>query len=75
MTKGGIVAVYRCLHYGGKLKIDKDARMDKLRVYDHCGSEIETMNLADFLRRLISVLEIIIEPKKNFKIGWCTRNN
>jgi DNA-directed RNA polymerase subunit RPC12/RpoP len=48
------VAVYRCPHCGGKLKIDKDARMDKLRVCEYCGSEIETMDLADFLRTALS---------------------
>jgi lysine biosynthesis protein LysW len=51
---GGIVAVYRCPHCGGKLKIDKNVTMDKLRVCEHCGSEIEIMNLADFLRTVLS---------------------
>jgi len=50
----GLVAVYRCPHCGGKLKIDKNASMDKLRVCEHCGSEIESMDLADFLRTALS---------------------
>lgn len=50
----GLVAVYRCPHCGGKLKIDKNASMDKLRVCEHCGSEIETMDLADFLKTILS---------------------
>jgi DNA-directed RNA polymerase subunit RPC12/RpoP len=50
----GLVAIYRCPHCGGKLKIDKNASMDKLRVCEHCGSEIETMDLADFLRTALS---------------------
>jgi DNA-directed RNA polymerase subunit RPC12/RpoP len=50
----GLVAVYRCPHCGGKLKIDKDASMDKLRICEHCGSEIETMDLVDFLRTALS---------------------
>lgn len=54
LQEGGIVAVYRCPHCGGKLKIDKDVRIDKLRVCDHCSSEIETMDLADFLRTALS---------------------
>jgi DNA-directed RNA polymerase subunit RPC12/RpoP len=50
----GLVAVYRCPHCGGKLKIDKNASVDKLKLCEHCGSEIETMDLADFLRTALS---------------------
>jgi DNA-directed RNA polymerase subunit RPC12/RpoP len=50
----GLVAVYRCPHCGGKLKIDKDASMDKLRVCQYCGSEIETVDLTDFLKTILS---------------------
>lgn len=51
---GGIVAVYRCPHCGGKLKIDKDASVESLKVCEHCGSEIEVMELADFIRTALS---------------------
>jgi DNA-directed RNA polymerase subunit RPC12/RpoP len=54
LKDGGVVAVYRCPHCGGKLKIDKSVSMDKLRVCEHCGSEIETMDLADFLKTALS---------------------
>jgi hypothetical protein len=50
----GLVAIYRCPHCDGKLKIDKNASIDKLRVCEHCGSEIETIDLADFLRTALS---------------------
>jgi len=51
---GGIVVVYRCPHCGGKLKIDKDASVESLKVCGHCGSGIETMELAEFLRTVLS---------------------
>jgi len=54
LKDGGVVAVYRCPHCGGKLKIDKTVSMDKLKVCEHCGSEIETMDLADFLKTALS---------------------
>jgi DNA-directed RNA polymerase subunit RPC12/RpoP len=51
---GGIVAVYRCPHCGGKVKIGKDASVESLKVCEHCGSEIEAMELADFIRTALS---------------------
>jgi len=51
---GGIVAVYRCPHCGGKLKVDKNVDIAKLKVCEHCGSEIESMDLADFLKTALS---------------------
>lgn len=51
---GGIVAVYRCPHCGGKLKVDKNVDIAKLRVCEHCGSEIESVDLADFLKTALS---------------------
>jgi len=54
IKNNGLVAIYRCPHCGGKLKIDKNVSMDKLKVCEHCGSEIETMDLADFLRTALS---------------------
>jgi len=51
---GGIVAVYRCPHCGGKVKIGKATNIESLRVCEHCGSEIESVELADFLRTILS---------------------
>lgn len=51
---GGIVAVYRCPHCGGKVKIGKDASVESLKVCEYCGSEIEAMELADFIRTALS---------------------
>lgn len=51
---GGIVAVYRCPRCGGKLKIGGDTRAESLTVCEHCGSEIEAMDLADFIRTALS---------------------
>jgi len=50
----GIVVVYRCPHCGGKLKIGKDTSGESLRMCEHCGFEIETMDLADFLKTALS---------------------
>jgi len=50
----GLVAVYRCPNCGGTLKIDKGTRLESLRKCSHCGSEIETMELTDFLRTILS---------------------
>jgi DNA-directed RNA polymerase subunit RPC12/RpoP len=54
VAEEGIVAVYRCPHCGGRLKIGKDTTAMYLRVCEHCGSEIETMDLADFLKTVLS---------------------
>ena len=51
---GGIVAIYRCPHCGGKLKVSKDTSVESLKVCEHCGSEIEAMELADFLKTALS---------------------
>jgi uncharacterized protein with PIN domain len=50
----GLVALYRCPHCGGNLKIGKNTNMESLRKCEHCNSEIETMDLADFLRTILS---------------------
>jgi DNA-directed RNA polymerase subunit RPC12/RpoP len=50
----GIVVVYRCPNCGGKLKISKDTNVEALKVCEHCGSEIETVDLADSLRTALS---------------------
>jgi DNA-directed RNA polymerase subunit RPC12/RpoP len=50
----GIVAVYRCPHCGGKLKISKDTTLESLKLCEHCGTEIETVELADFFKTVLS---------------------
>ena len=47
---GGIVVFYRCPHCGGTLKISKNTSAKSLKICHHCGSEIEAMDLADFLK-------------------------
>lgn len=51
---GGIVVVYRCPHCGGTLKIGKETSTESLRVCQHCGSEIKSMDIADFLKTALS---------------------
>jgi DNA-directed RNA polymerase subunit RPC12/RpoP len=51
---GGIVAVYRCPHCGGKLKISETTTITSLKICEHCGSEIESMDLADFFKTVLS---------------------
>jgi len=36
------------------LKISKDTRIESLKVCEHCGSEIEAVDVADFLRTALS---------------------
>lgn len=50
----GLVTIYRCPNCGGKLKIDKNVSMDRLKVCEHCGSQIETTDLVDFLKTALS---------------------
>ena len=54
IKNGGITAVYRCPHCGGKLKIGKNTSVETLKVCEHCGSEIQTMDLAGFLKTVLS---------------------
>ena len=54
LREGGVAVVYRCPHCGGKLKINKDTSSDCLSVCQHCGAEIQTMDLADFLKTALS---------------------
>jgi hypothetical protein len=51
---GGIVAIYRCPHCNGKLKIGNKSTLNSLRTCEHCGSEIEALDLADFLKTVLS---------------------
>lgn len=50
----GVVAVYRCPYCGGKLKIAKDTEITNLRKCEHCGSDIEALELMDFLKAVLS---------------------
>jgi DNA-directed RNA polymerase subunit RPC12/RpoP len=54
IKNGGIVAVYRCPYCGANLKVDKGTTRKSLRKCTHCGSEIEAMALADFLKSTLS---------------------
>jgi uncharacterized protein with PIN domain len=51
---GGIVAVFRCPFCGGKLKVNKESTVDNLKRCEHCGSEITSMDLADFLKTALT---------------------
>lgn len=51
---GGIVVVYRCPHCGAALKVGKNTKIEQLRLCEHCGSEIESMDIADFLKTALS---------------------
>lgn len=51
---GGIVAVYRCPHCGGKLKISEATTLNSLKQCEHCSSEFESMDLADFFKTVLS---------------------
>ena len=48
-----MVAVYRCPHCGGKLKLGKDSSVESLRICEHYGSEVETMDLVDLLEKAL----------------------
>jgi len=54
IAEGGIVAVYRCPHCGAKLKVGKETTIASLRTCEHCSSEIETMDMVDFLKTALS---------------------
>ena len=51
---GGLVAVFRCPHCGGKLKISSQTTVNSLKICEHCASEIEAMDLADFLKTVLA---------------------
>jgi hypothetical protein len=51
---GGIVAIYRCPHCNGTLKVNDKTSLKALRTCEHCGSEIETVDLEDFLNTALS---------------------
>jgi hypothetical protein len=54
IKEGGIVAVYRCPHCNGPLKINNKSSIESLKICEHCGSKIETVDLADFLKTALS---------------------
>lgn len=52
---GGIVAVYRCPHCNGTLRINNKTSIETLRTCEHCGNEIAAVDLADFLRAVLPI--------------------
>jgi len=50
----GLVAVYRCPHCGGALRIAKETSISSLKNCVYCGSQIEAIDLADFLKTVLS---------------------
>lgn len=51
---GGIVAVCRCPHCGAVLKIGSKTDYGSLRKCEHCGNEIEAMDLTELLKSALS---------------------
>jgi hypothetical protein len=51
---GGFVVVYRCPNCGAPLKVNKESNMQSIRTCKHCNFEIESMDVADFLRTALS---------------------
>jgi len=51
---GGLVAVYRCPRCGGNLNIGEKTNIAALSHCEHCGSIIKAVDLADFLKALLS---------------------
>jgi len=54
LRDGGIAVVYRCPNCKAPLKISRDTKVESLQVCEHCGSEIEAVDVADFLRTALS---------------------
>jgi len=54
LRDGGIVVVYRCPNCKAPMRIGKNTRVESLKVCGHCGSEIEAVDVADFLRTALS---------------------
>jgi len=54
IKNGGLVVVYRCPNCGAPLKVSKESNMQSIRTCKHCNSEIESMDVADFLRIALS---------------------
>jgi rRNA maturation endonuclease Nob1 len=50
----GIVAVYRCPHCGGNIRIGKGGNLSDVQICQYCGSTLEAMALADFLKSILS---------------------
>jgi hypothetical protein len=51
---GGIVAIFRCPFCGGKLKINRSTTVESLKICEHCGSEIQSVDLVDFLKTALT---------------------
>jgi len=51
---GGIVVIYRCPHCSVPLKIGKDTRVEQLKKCEYCDSELQSIDIAEFLRTALS---------------------
>lgn len=51
---GGLIVIYRCPHCNAPLKVNKETDMKSLRVCKHCHTEIESMDIANFLKTALS---------------------
>ena len=54
VKEGGMVIIYRCPHCNATLKIGGKTELKQIRICEHCGSEIESLDLAEFLKTALS---------------------
>jgi rRNA maturation protein Nop10 len=51
---GGLVIAYRCPHCGSSIQIRGDMELESLQFCNFCGSKIEAISLAQFLKSALS---------------------
>jgi hypothetical protein len=51
---GGLIVIYRCPHCNAPLKVNKETNLKSLQVCKHCNTEIESMDIANFLKTALS---------------------
>lgn len=54
LREDGLVVAYSCPRCGGKLKISGGTKPESLKFCSYCGSKLDTMDLAEFLRTTLS---------------------
>mgnify|MGYP001144629645 CR=1 FL=1 len=54
IKEGGLVVVYRCPKCGANIQISGDTKAESLKFCNYCGTKIEAMSLAEFLRSTLS---------------------